>query len=253
MYKILIVEDSSESFELVRRALGHSYQIDWVQSQETAIRALESKIYDLALLDINLPDGDGFQLCSLMQTHQDLKGVAVIFLTARDTSPDKVMGFSVGADDFLTKPFEPIELKARVEAKLRRRERDKVKARVLHVGDVEINKDSQKVSFLSPEGQTISLDLTPIEYKIFLLLASGIDQVYSRDDLLTAVWGENVYVYSRSVDTHVSKLRKKLGSRAAYIQSIHGTGYRFCLDDYNQNREAVEFTDSSLRSGTHPL
>lgn len=249
MGKILIVEDSMESFELARRALGTSSQVDWVKSIQEATKSLDNRSYDLVLLDIGLPDGDGFHLCSLMQTHQDLKNVAVIFLSARSSVPDKIMGFSVGADDFLAKPFDPVELKARVDAKLRRRDRDKAQAQVIHAGDLEINKDSQRVTYLSEAGATVDLDLTPIEFKILLHLANRADHVHSRDEVLTAVWGEGVFVYARCVDTHVSKLRKKMGTKSSYIQSVHGCGYRFSLDEYRGERDAIPFSESRLSAG----
>lgn len=250
MNRILIVEDSMESYEIAKRALGTTLQIEWAKNVNEALRALDSRPFDLVLLDISLPDGDGFHLCSLMQTHQDLKGVAVIFLTARNSVADKVMGFSVGGDDFIGKPFDPVELKARVHAKLRRRERDRIRDQVLQVGAIEINKNMHAASFQARNGETVDLDLTPIEFKILLFLAQKADHVHSRDEVLNAVWGENVHVYSRSVDTHVSKLRKKMGETAGYLQSVHGAGYRFSVDGcYEESRHAVALMERSLSRG----
>lgn len=249
MSRLLIVEDSVESFELARRALGTSSHIEWAKSIAEANRALDRHTFDLVLLDISLPDGDGLGLCSLMQTHAELRNLPVIFLSGRNSIADRVMGFSVGADDFICKPFEPLELKARVEAKLRRHSREMARAKVLHAGDLEINKDTQRVSFQSRVGDSVELDLTPIEFKILLYLANRISHVFSREDVMSAVWGANVYVYPRNVDTHVSKLRKKLGPKASYIQSVHGSGYRFSLDDFLENREAIRFCDTGLSMG----
>jgi DNA-binding response OmpR family regulator len=224
--RILVVEDSVESLNLVKRALGSSCAIDSAASLSEADRLLNKNKYDLVLLDVMLPDGDGYKLCSLLQADDELKNTPVIFLTAKNALTDKVLGFQVGADDFITKPFDALELKARVEARLRKRERDRHEADLIRIGDLEINKTTQKAS-INDGGKTLQLDLTPIEFKILIQLAREPNSVLSREAILNAVWGENVYIYHRSVDTHVSKLRKKMGDKAAWIESVHGTGYRF--------------------------
>jgi DNA-binding response OmpR family regulator len=248
MNRVLIVEDSLEAFELVRRAMGTSVQLDWAKSLHESSALLDKKTFDLILLDVTLPDGDGFRLCSLLQANDELKGIPVIFLTARNSIPDKVMGFSVGADDYISKPFDPIELKARVEAKFRRREREKSQAQLIRAGDLEINKDSQKVCIYD-NGHTVDIELTPIEFKILIILAKEANKVFSRDELLNSVWGESIHVYSRSVDTHVSKLRKKLGDKAYYIESVHGTGYRFALSETEPTPIDLREASDSLLSG----
>lgn len=226
MHNILLVEDSSEAYQLVSRALGTAVHLDWARSQREASDLLERKKFDLILLDVNLPDGDGFQICSLLQTHEEWSQIPVVMLTAKNSVPDRVLGFSVGADDFIAKPFDNVELKARVEAKLRKRDRKNQAAdNVIH-GDLEINKSSQK-AFVREEGGARELDLTPLEFRLLLLLASKPNVVLSREEILNTAWGENIHVYSRSVDTHISKLRKKLGPKHEYISSVHGTGYRF--------------------------
>ncbi len=249
MNRILIVEDSSDAFELVRRALGTSVQLDWAKSLREASLSLEKKTYDLILLDVTLPDGDGYRLCSLLQANDELKSIPVIFLTARNSVPDKLMGFSVGADDYISKPFDPIELKARIDAKFRRRQREKSQAQLVRAGDLEINKDSQKVCIYD-EGHSTEIDLTPIEFKILLILAKESNKVFSRDELLDAVWGESVHVYSRSVDTHVSKLRKKLGPKSYYVESVHGTGYRFALSEKQSAPIDLGVRSSALTGGS---
>lgn len=230
MHKILLVEDSSESYQLVKRALAHFVHLEWVQSLREAKKALDKKTFDLVLLDIQLPDGDGYRLCSTLQNDGQLKRVPVIFLTSRTSVEDKVFGFSVGGDDFITKPFDQLELKARIESFLRKRDRTKAESDILRFGDLEINKSTQRAQ-LFEDGKATELDLTPIELKLLMLLSKELNRAYSRDELLNSIWGENIHVYQRSVDTHISKLRKKLGSKMNYIESVHGTGYRFSIDD----------------------
>lgn len=236
MNKILVVEDSAEAYRLVHNALGTLYKLDWAKTRKDAAQMLEKTTYDLILLDGTLPDGDGFQLCSLLQAHESWATIPVLMLTGRTTVMDKVMAFSVGADDFISKPFEPLELRARIEAKLRRRERQIRASDVIICGDFEIDKRTQR-AVINEDGVSRELILTPIEFKMLLLFASKPDVVHSRDRILDAVWGSNVHVYARSVDTHVSKLRKKLGSKQDCIMSVHGSGYRMTAPE---NDRAVQ-------------
>jgi DNA-binding response OmpR family regulator len=230
VYNILLVEDSTDVLNLVRIALGNLAHIEWAKSLSEASKAVHKKAFDLILLDVMLPDGDGYRLCSILQTDDQMKNVPVIFLTAKNSVSDKVLGFSVGADDFISKPFDGTELKARIEARLRKRDREKMRADILKFGDLEINKTTQRVQIYE-EGVSVDVDLTPIEFKLLLLLCKQGGKVYSREEILNTVWGDSIHVYNRSVDTHVSKLRKKLGSKADFIESVHGTGYRFVLED----------------------
>ena len=227
MNNVLLIEDSADAFQLVKRALGASVHLEWAKTVRQATEMLDRKCFDLILLDVSLPDGDGFQLCSVMQTHDRWKTIPVLFVTARNSVADRVLGFSVGADDFISKPYDLTELKARVDAKIRKRERMKAAADILVFDDLQINKASQKATVDGGGGAPRDLGLTPIEFKILLLLASQPGVVMSRDQILNSVWGENIHVYSRSVDTHISKLRKKLGDSCPYIASVHGAGYRF--------------------------
>ncbi len=234
MHRLLVVEDSYEVFELIKRSLGTAYRIYWVKTVGEASRCLDSKQFDLILLDVILPDGDGFKLCSVLRANDEFAQTPIVFLTAKNTVTDKVFGFSVGGDDFITKPFDGTELKVRVDAKIRRRMQDLERSQVLRAGDLEINKDTQKVSIHETSldaVKTTEVDLTPLEFKLLFLLARQPNKVISRDMILQTIWGEDIHVYSRSVDTHVSKLRKKLGPRSNYINSIHGSGYQFVLPE----------------------
>ena len=244
MHNVLLVEDSPDAFHLVKRALGAAIRLEWAKTLAEASQALQKKAFDLILLDVTLPDGDGYRLCSILQTDDQLKNVPVIFLTAKNTISDKVLGFSVGADDFISKPFDALELKARVDSRLRRRDRERSESDVIRLGDIEINKSLQKVQILEA-GQSLDVDLTPIEFKLLIFLCKEINKVYSRDEILNSVWGEAIHVYARSVDTHISKLRKKLGPRSNCIESVHGSGYRFVIDEASL-RPRLELSSPSL-------
>jgi DNA-binding response OmpR family regulator len=122
MHKILVVEDSADSFNLVKRAIDDFAILDWAKSLTEALKILKKRSFDLILLDVTLPDGDGFRLCSLLQTDEKLREIPVIFLTALNSISDKVMGLSMGADDFISKPFDPQEFKARLDSRLKKNE-----------------------------------------------------------------------------------------------------------------------------------
>lgn len=244
MYSILLVEDSPDAYNLVKRSLGLSVQLEWAKTLSEATKAIEEKTFDLILLDVVLPDGDGYRLCSILQTNDNLRNIPIIFLTAKNSVTDKVLGFKVGADDYVSKPFDPLELKARVEARLKKKERQAEESDILRIGGLEINKATQKVK-VSDGDNMIDVELTPIEFKLLLLLTKDLNKVYTRDEILDTVWGENVHVYNRSVDTHVSKLRKKLGPKADYIESVHGSGYRFTTKHLADN--------SRVDIAPHPL
>src|SRR5690606_19934933 len=130
------------------------------------------------------------------------------------------------ADDYIVKPFSPIELKARVESKLKKIEIMKQVYDVLQWDEIKINKNKQEVEILF-DGDLKKVDLTALEFKLLIYLASSPNDVFSRDEILNEIWGDDIHVYSRSVDTHISKLRKKLGPASYLIKSIHGSGYKF--------------------------
>lgn len=229
MNKILLVEDSIDSYQLVERALGGAYEIQWAQNLHDAFQMVQGGLFDLILLDVMLPDGEGYKLCSVLQADPTLSQIPVIFLTAKNSVSDKVLGFSVGADDYIPKPFDPLELRARIEAKLRKKQKDATQSDIIRIGDIEINKSTQSVC-IKDQPNNERIELTPIEFKILLMLTKTPGKVFSRDEILSHVWGENIHVYTRSVDTHVSKLRKKIAPFSNYIQSVHGSGYRFHID-----------------------
>lgn len=223
--KILLVEDSKEVYRVVHQALSDPLlSLDWAETVDQASEFLNKNVYDIVLLDIELPDGSGLDLCSTI--HMEKPELPVFFLTAHDNLSEKVLGFSAGADDYITKPFNPLELKARVEAKLKKVEILKRSSDVLKWKEIQINKSSQEVQVLD-NGNFRPVDLTALEFKLLTFFANKPGNVIDRDTLLNNIWGEDVHVYSRSVDTHVSKLRKKLGPASHLIESVHGAGYKF--------------------------
>ena len=225
---LLLIEDSQEIYTLVNQALSTICQIDWVKSVAEAREAVKRESYQLILLDVGLPDGSGFDFCTELHAQNKLIETPVFFLTAKSELSEKVLGFSAGADDYIVKPFAPLELRARVESRLRKMEMMKDQSGHYKWKELEIDTQRQKVWIISDDRNKELIDLTALEFKLLALFAKQPEAVISRDDILNEIWGEDVHVYSRSVDTHVSKLRKKLAARSDLIESVHGTGYKFC-------------------------
>lgn len=224
-HKILLVDDSKEVFRMVTQALGGPLiNLVWAEDLKTAEEALEKEQFDLVLLDIGLPDGSGLSLCTkiLGQWPQ----LPIFLLTANDDLKDKVLGFSAGADDYITKPFDLLELKARVEAKLKKNAVIQLGQDLLSWEKITIDRKKQIVKVKTGD-EFVEVDLTSLEFKILSYFADFPGEVLARDKILDEIWGKDVHVYARSVDTHVSKLRRKLGDELTLIESVHGTGYRF--------------------------
>ena len=224
MNRILLVEDSKEIYQMVVQSTAQIAELHWAKSVHEAKAEIEKNQFDIILLDIELPDGNGIEFCSSIQsTHSH---VSIFFLTGNTNLSEKVMGFSAGAEDYITKPFYPLELKARLEARLRKNKQKTLMSDNLNWRELKIIKSRQEVSILENE-VFHKIELTALEFKILMYFASRPGEVIIRDQILNDIWGEDIHVYARSVDTHVSKLRKKLGAVSRIVESIHGTGYKF--------------------------
>lgn len=225
-HKILLIEDTKEIYNMVNQSLAYIADLSWASTITDAKRLITSERFDLILLDVQLPDGNGIDFCVELQAGGTTLQTPIFFLTASNTLSEKVMGFSAGADDYIVKPFSPIELKARVESKLKKIDIMKQASDVLQWDEIKINKNKQEVEIRFEEDFN-KVDLTALEFKLLIYLASSPNDVFSRDEILNEIWGDDIHVYSRSVDTHISKLRKKLGPASYLIKSIHGSGYKF--------------------------
>lgn len=223
MKRILLVEDCEEIQIVVRGCLGNDYQLTCTSQASEALLLVESLKFDLIIIDIVLGEGNGFQLCTALRNQSSTSGIPIIFLSSKSDIKDKLMGFSLGGNDYMVKPFEPLELRARIEAKLNELDR---KAEYVQKFDLKINLPFQKAYLVSPDGEK-ELDLTPNEFKLLYYLVSREGHVFSREDLLGAIWRDKENVSDRTVDVHIYNLRKKLLGRAHYIKSVFGEGYRF--------------------------
>ena len=214
---ILIVEDETSVGELVRGYLSREgYRVIWVRSGEEALAELDRHPVRMVLLDIGLPGKDGFEVCRDMRRRSE---VPIVMLTARDEEPDRVVGLEVGADDYVTKPFSPRELVARMKAIFRRTERQDQHDR-LELGDVVVDRGSRDVTVA---GRPVELTAKEFDLLAYFIANAGV--VVSRDLLLDRVWGQEYPGGTRTVDVHVAQLRRKLG-RPELIRTLRGAGYK---------------------------
>jgi two-component system phosphate regulon response regulator PhoB len=222
--KILVIEDEPD----IRRNLEYNlsregFSVSTAASISEANTLLASTDYNLILLDLMLPDGSGLDLCKSIKSNSDTESIPIIILTAKDDEVDKVVGFELGADDYVTKPFSVRELVLRVKAVLKRGSKKKEIVEVVRqFGDLKIDVDSHEVHV-----DDAKINLTALEFRLLRQLVDTRGRVQSRDQLLSDVWGYSAEVTTRTVDTHVKRLREKLGPMGKYVQTIRGVGYKF--------------------------
>lgn len=229
--KILIVEDEQAIREMIAFHLSRAgYETLEAGDCRVARRLLADERPDLALIDWMLPDISGLEFTRMLKRDKDLEDLAIIMLTARAEERDKISGLDGGADDYITKPFSPRELVARIQAVLRRGGMSNEES--INAGVLELDVAGHRVLASGRE-----IKLGPTEYRLLHFLLTHSDRVYSRTQLLDRVWGANVYVEERTVDVHVRRLRKALSAENAddYIQTVRGAGYRFSTRDSVSN------------------
>jgi DNA-binding response OmpR family regulator len=220
---ILIVDDDPDILTVLKANLQlRGFQVETASSCEEAEECMERRPPDLVVLDRILPDGEGVELCGRWNARH--RGLPIIMLTAKDSVSDRVLGLESGADDYVVKPFEPLELVARIKACLRRlKPEDRGR---LEAGGIVIDRASMTVTL---EGEPV--ELTPREYRLLCLFAEHRGEVLSRDFIRKAVWKDSkIYSWSRVIDVHIQHLRQKIEadpSNPEYIKTVTGTGYRF--------------------------
>jgi len=225
--RVLVVEDELDIADLIKRTLERSgdLQVSVATTGESALEKTSDFHPDAIVLDLNLPQLDGLEVCRILRSREDSATIPIIMLTARVSEADRIRGLDVGADDYVTKPFSPRELAARVRAALRRvatSATDRAKAEVYE--GTHLTADFDAVSF-SVDG--VPIRLTRREFELLRFLIQNRNRVISRDRLLERVWGYDHSIETRSVDVHVGRLRSKLGAAAPQIETIVGLGYRF--------------------------
>ena len=223
--KILIVEDERDIVDLLRYNLQEAgFETDYVRNGADALHRAIEQSPDLILLDLMLPEVDGLIVCRLLKNDPRTKNIPIVMVTAKTGERDRIAGLELGVDDYITKPFSPKEVVLRVSAVLRR---------------IQVGKQAEETKQIERHGLTIDLDkhqvltesgpinLTATEFKLITLFARSPGRVFTRDILMDVIWGQEYYGVDRTVDTHVSRLRRKLGAFGEHIETVHGVGYRF--------------------------
>jgi len=220
---ILLIDDDSEIRRLLEAVLTPTYALFHVDSLRHAQDFLERKHPDLILLDDELPDGRGIEIFPRLKKFDQTLKTPILMLTKKGAVENKVAAFELGAEDYITKPFEPLEVLARVQLRLRTIKPTSAPQRF---DDLELDVPMSKAYLLAGEKRN-EIEMTPIEFKILYLLASRRGEVLSRRDILKEVWGSGQHVIERTVDQHVSKIRKKIQESSFTVRSAHGRGYAF--------------------------
>ena len=222
---VLVIEDENDISGLIKHTLERSGAavVEIAASGDQALKLAAEQPPDLIILDLNLPVLDGLEVCRLLRTRPATAKTPIIMLTARATESDRVIGLDAGADDYITKPFSPRELAARVRAVMRRGRGDEAAAPPVYRG-THLFADFDAVS-IAVDGEQIRL--TRREFELLRHLVENRNRVLSRDRLLERVWGYDRFIETRSVDVHVGRLRAKLGPAGNQIETVVGLGYRF--------------------------
>jgi two-component system phosphate regulon response regulator PhoB len=222
--KILVVDDEADILELVRYNLSREgYHVTGTLTGEDALRKVRSDPFDLIILDLMLPGMDGLAFTKTLKNNSRLRSIPIIMLTAKGEEADIVTGLELGADDYITKPFSPKVMIARVRAALRRHEEEpQDEMAVVKIHELEINPGRRSVS---AKGEPVELTYT--EFQVLLLLARRPGWVFTRSHIVNSIRGNDYPVTDRSVDVQIVGLRKKLGAYGKYIETVRGVGYRF--------------------------
>ena len=227
MNKVLVVEDEPDILEMVRYNLDQAgLDVETAEDAECALQSVQEILPDLIILDLMLPGIDGLDMCRQLKQDPRTRHIPILMLTARKEEVDRIVGLELGADDYVVKPFSPRELVLRTQAILRRSQGSLQSITDtetwLHLGPVSIDKAAHQ-ALLNGD----PLELTGTEFKLLTTLIERRGRVQTRDDLLDTVWGYEYGGYGRTVDTHIRRLREKLGEACEWIETVRGVGYRF--------------------------
>jgi two-component system, OmpR family, alkaline phosphatase synthesis response regulator PhoP len=220
---ILVVEDDPDVADMLHAYFqAQGYDVITVHWGADALKVSRERRPDLVILDIRLPDIDGYQVAARLRSNRRTEDVPILFLTEKRTRDDRLRGLELGADDYVTKPFSPRELTARIKALLRRSAGIRQPAAIIRSGSLSVDTASHEVRC---GGKTV--DLTATEYRLLYFLASHPGYVYSRSAIMDGALGKDINVLERTIDVHIMSLRRKLGKCGQWIETIRGFGYKF--------------------------
>jgi len=220
---VILVEDETDVVDLLRYHFKKAgFKVEIANSGDAGLAAIRARRPDAIVLDLMLPGMTGLEVCRALKAESETAAIPVLMLTARSEVKDRVKGLETGADDYVTKPFSPKEVVLRVQGLLRRIRSAAEEVNVLEVDGISIDKNSLRATAGSQR-----LDLTTIEFKLLMTLINNRGRILSRETLLSDVWGYSTGADTRTVDTHMRRLREKLGDHAAKVETMRGLGYRF--------------------------
>ncbi len=223
---ILVIDDETDLIELVRYNLEkEGFKVSAAPDGEVGLAAALREMPDVVVVDLMLPGIDGLEVCRALRANERTARIPVIMLTAKNTESDRIVGLELGADDYVTKPFSPRELAARIKAVLRRVAPRPPEADLLRRGDLSIDLVRHEVSCCER-----SVNLTATEFRLLQFLASRPGRVFSRSELIDGALGSDIAVLDRTIDVHIMALRRKLGSGSEWIETVRGFGYKFRED-----------------------
>lgn len=221
--KIYIVEDEPDIRETLKYNFSNEgFKVSTAPDGEEALSNIKKILPDVLILDLMLPGVSGLDVCKSIRADDDIRDISIIMLTAKGEEIDRVIGFELGADDYVTKPFSVRELILRVKVLLKKQRESLVENKLVTFGPIRIDLDAHELKINDKE-----IVLTALEFKLLQHLVKRKGRVQTREQLLGDVWGYSAEVTTRTVDTHIKRLREKLGNTSEYIQTIRGVGYRF--------------------------
>ena len=221
--KIFIVEDEPDIRETLKYNFSNEgFKVSTAPDGEEALSNIKKVLPDVLILDLMLPGISGLDVCKSIRADDDIRDISIIMLTAKGEEIDRVIGFELGADDYVTKPFSVRELILRVKVLLKKQRESLVENKLVTFGPIRIDLDAHELKINDKE-----IVLTALEFKLLQHLVKRKGRVQTREQLLGDVWGYSAEVTTRTVDTHIKRLREKLGNTSDYIQTIRGVGYRF--------------------------
>ena len=222
-HKVFIVEDEPDLRDTLQYNLeNEGFSVEAFSNGEDFLSSVDKNKPNLVILDLMLPGVSGLDVCRELRSNENYDGIGIVMLTAKSEEIDRIVGFELGADDYVTKPFSVRELILRVKVLLKKRTDDGANEQILEFGPILMNLDAHEVSI---DGKIVNL--TALEFKLLKHLLKRKGRVQTRDQLLGDVWGYSSEVTTRTVDTHIKRLREKLGEPGDLIQTIRGVGYRF--------------------------
>ena len=222
MEKILVIEDNKDYQFLIQSSLSNEFRIICADTGKQGVDLAREHKPSLILLDISLGEIDGFEVCHLLKGQKETATTPIIFLSSRNDSHSKVMGFDLGADDYIEKPFEAEELKARIRVRIKQNQVRKESVSTFEVAGLRVDFLGHRVFVEERE-----VSFSALEFKLLSFFVRNPDRVLSREKILNSVWGVDTFVTDRVVDSHIRSIRKKLGAYKDHIESIYGEGYRF--------------------------